>query len=332
VRAGIARFGQGQIAASPPATLVDVPLVNYIVRRLLIAIPLVLALVTVVFVLLRTLVPGDPAQILAGETASLERIQQIRVHQGLDKPLPVQFGIFLLHLAQGDLGRSIISNELVTERLWVALPVTLALTSTTFVYIMLLGLLIGVVTAYWQDTWVDNLLRVVSVFSASMPTFWLGLMLMLLFAVSLGWLPVISDLSPRGLIMPTLTLGTGGAAALGRLVRANMLDVLSSDYIRAARAKGAREVSVVLHHALRNTLIPVVTIAGFTIGDLLGGAVVTESIFGLSGLGTLAITSILTRDYAVIQADVLFICVVYLACNLIADVTYAFVDPRIRLQ
>ena len=307
-------------------------MVNFIVRRLLVSIPLVLALVGVVFLLMRTLVPGDPAQVLAGETASLERIQEIRIHQGLDKPLPVQFGIFLLHLAQGDLGRSSISNEPVIERLWVALPVTLALTSTTFVYIMVLGLLIGVVTAYWQDTWVDNLLRVLSVFSASMPTFWLGLMLILLFAVTLGWLPVISNVSPRGMILPTLTLGTGAAAGLGRLVRANMLDVLSSDYIRAARAKGAREATVVLHHALRNTLIPVVTIAGFTIGGLLGGAVITESIFGLGGLGTLAIIAIQTRDYAVIQGDVLFISVVYLMINLLADVTYAFVDPRIRLQ
>ena len=307
-------------------------MINYIARRLLVSIPLVLALVAIIFLLMRTLVPGDPAVILAGETASLARIQQIRINQGLDKPLPVQFGIFLFHLAQGDLGRSSISNEPVAQRLWVALPVTLALTSTTFVYIMVLGLFIGVVTAYWQDTWVDNLLRVLSVFSASMPTFWLGLMLMLLFAVTLGWLPVISDLSLRGLIMPTLTLGTGGAAGLGRLVRANMLDVLSSDYIRAARAKGASEVSVVLHHALRNTLIPVVTIAGFTMGGLLGGAVITESIFGLAGLGTLAIIAINTRDYAVIQGDVLFICIVYLAVNLIADVAYAFVDPRIRLQ
>jgi len=307
-------------------------MVNYILRRVLIAIPLVLALVTIVFVLLRTLVPGDPATILAGETATLARIEEIRIQQGLDKPLPVQFGIYLLHLVQGDLGRSSITYQPVTDRIRVALPVTLALTSTTFVYIMLLGLLIGVAAAYWQDTWLDNLLRVVSVFSGSMPTFWFGLMLMLLFAVALGWLPVISDLSLRGLVLPTLTLGTGAAAGLGRLVRANMLDVLSSDYIRAARAKGASEVSVVLNHALRNVLIPVVTIAGFTIGDLLGGAVVTESIFGMGGLGTLAINAIHTRDYSVIQGDVLFICVVYLTCNLLADVAYAFVDPRIRLQ
>jgi len=307
-------------------------MLNYIFRRVLISIPLVLALVAVVFLLLRTLVPGDPALVLGGETASVARLQEIRVQQGLDKPLVVQFGIFLVHLAQGNLGRSSITNQLVTDRLWVALPVTLALTGTTFVYIMLLGLFIGVVTAYWQDTWVDNLLRVLSVFSASMPTFWFGLMLMLLFSVTLGWLPVISDLSVRGLILPTLTLGTGSAAGLGRLVRANMLDVLSSDYIRAARAKGAREVSVVLRHALSNTLIPVVTIAGFTIGGLLGGAVITESIFGLAGLGTLAINAIGTRDYALIQGDVLFICVVYLTINLIADVSYWFVDPRIRLQ
>jgi len=307
-------------------------MLTYIVRRLLISIPLVLVLVFVVFILLRTLVPGDPALILGGETASVERLAQIRQEQGLDKPLLVQFGIFLGHVVQGNLGRSSITNEPVTERLWVALPVTLALTTSTFIYIMILGLTIGVVTAYWQDTWLDNVVRVLSVLSASMPTFWLGLMLMLLFAVTLGWFPVIGDLSPRGLFLPTITLGTGSAAGLGRLVRANMLDVLGSDYVRAARAKGVRESRVVLSHALRNTLIPVVTIAGFTIGGLLGGAVVTESIFGLGGLGTLAIIAIGTRDYAVIQGDVLFICVVYLMVNLIADVSYAFVDPRVRLQ
>src|SRR3954452_20900305 len=150
-------------------------MLTYIVRRVLVSIPLVLALIALVFLLLRTLVPGDPALVLGGETASVERLQQIRVQQGLDKPLPVQFGLFLVHLAEGNLGRSSITNQPVTERLWVALPVTLALTITTFFYIMILGLLIGVVTAYWQDTWVDNLLRVLSVFSASMPTFWFGL-------------------------------------------------------------------------------------------------------------------------------------------------------------
>jgi peptide/nickel transport system permease protein len=303
---------------------------DYIIRRLIQSVFLVLALVAVIFFMLRTVVPGDPALVLAGENAPPEVIQQIRIQQGLDKPLLEQFWVFVKNLAQGDLGRSSMTRQPVIDRLVAAMPITITLTLACFAYTMVLGIIIGIVTAYWHDTWLDNVVRIITVTGASAPTFWLGLMLILLFAVFLGVLPVFGELSVRGMILPVLTLGTGSASYLARLVRGAMLEVLNSDYIRTARAKGVREFGVVLKHALRNALIPILTVAGFQIGGLLGGAVITESIFGLAGMGTLAINAIHNRDYALIQGNTLFICLAYLFVNLIVDVMYAYVDPRIR--
>jgi peptide/nickel transport system permease protein len=195
---------------------------------------------------------------------------------------------------------------------------------------MLLGIFTGVVTAYWHDTWLDNLLRILTVTGASMPTFWLGIMLILIFAVYLGLLPVFGSMDVRGMILPVLTLGTGSATYLARLVRSAMLEVLNSDYVRTARAKGVPETWVVIKHAFRNALIPILTVAGFQIGGLLGGAVITESIFTLPGMGTLSIKAIQGRDYPVIQGTTLFIVIVYLFVNLLVDISYAYVDPRIR--
>jgi peptide/nickel transport system permease protein len=303
---------------------------SYVVRRLIVSFFLAFGLVAIVFFMLRTMVPGDPALVLAGEMASPETLAQIRHNQGLDQPVIVQFGYFVRNLAQGDLGRSTMTHQLVTERVMDALPATLMLTALCFAYTMILGIIIGVVTAYWQDTWLDNLVRVLAVAGASLPTFWLGLMLMLVFSVWLGLLPVQGGLTVRGMVLPMLTLGTGSAAYLARLVRSSMLEVLSSDYVRTARAKGLKEQWVVLKHGLRNAMIPILTVAGFQIGGLLGGAVITESIFGIPGMGTLAINAINNRDYPVIQGDVLFIVIIYLFVNLLVDISYAYADPRIR--
>jgi ABC-type dipeptide/oligopeptide/nickel transport system permease component len=193
-----------------------------------------------------------------------------------------------------------------------------------------IGISVGVITAYYHDTWLDNIMRIVTVAGASMPTFWLGLMMILIFAVWLGILPVQGDMTLKGLIMPSISLGVGTAAFLARLVRGSMLEVLNGDYVRTARAKGLREIWVVLKHALRNALIPIITVAGFEIGGLLGGAVITENIFGLSGMGALTITAINNRDYPVIQGTILFIALTYLLVNILVDVMYAYVDPRIR--
>lgn len=302
----------------------------YVIRRFFVSIFLAFGLVAIVFIMLRTMVPGDPALVLAGEMATPETLAQIRHNQGLDKPVIVQFGYFVANLAHGDLGRSTMTHQLVVDRVLAALPATGMLTALCFTYTMLLGIFIGVITAYWQDTWLDNVVRVLAVAGASLPTFWLGLMLMLVFSVWLGALPVQGGLTARGMILPTLTLGTGSAAYLARLVRGSMLEVLTSDYIRTARAKGMKETWVVLKHGLRNAMIPILTVAGFQIGGLLGGAVITESIFGIPGMGTLAIKAITNRDYPVIQGDVLFIVIIYLFVNLLVDISYAYVDPRIR--
>lgn len=292
---------------------------------------LALALVAIVFFMLRTIVPGDPVLLLAGERATPEMIEQIRANLGLDKPLHIQFLIFLQNLSKGDLGNSVMTRQPVLDRILMAYPVTIRLTIYCFLYTMALGLFIGVVTAYWHDTWLDNVMRIVTVTAASAPTFWLGLMLILVFAVWLGKLPVQGDSTTlRGSILPVLTLGTGSASSIARLVRGTMLEVLNSDFVRTARAKGLVEVKVVLKHALRNALIPIITVAGFQIGGLLGGAVVTENIFSLAGMGNLTLSSIFNRDYPVIQGTVLFIAFTYLFVNLFVDVMYAYVDPRIR--
>ena len=222
------------------------------------------------------------------------------------------------------------SRQQVLDMLKNAYPVTIRLTALSFVFTMIVGIFTGIVTAYWHDTWMDNIMRVVTVAGASIPTFWLGLMFILIFAVWLGLLPVQGNMTIRGLIMPAVSLGVGTAAFLARLVRGAMLEVLNSDYIRTARAKGLMEPGVVLKHALRNALIPIITVAGFEIGGLLGGAVITENIFGLSGMGSMTITAIYNRDYPVIQGTVLFISLTYLFVNIIVDVMYAYVDPRIR--
>jgi peptide/nickel transport system permease protein len=305
-------------------------MIEYVIRRLLISIVLAFALVAVIFFMLRTVVPGDPAEVMAGENAPPAVVEQIRHNMGLDQPLLVQFWFFIKNTFHGDLGNSTQTREPVTKRVFDAMPVTFRLTLYCFLYTMVLGIFTGVVTAYWHDTWLDNWLRILTVTGASMPTFWLGLMLILIFAVYLGLLPVFGSTDIKGMILPVLTLGTGSATYLARLVRSAMLEVLNSDFVRTARAKGVPETWVVIKHALRNALIPILTVAGFQIGGLLGGAVITETIFALPGMGTLSIKAIQGRDYPVIQGTTLFIVVVYLFVNLLVDISYAYVDPRIR--
>jgi len=306
-------------------------MLNFIIRRLFTTIVLAVVLVAVVFLMLRTIVPGDPIQTLAGDFASPETVEALRRNQGLDKPLHIQFFIFLKNALKGDLGISIFTGLPVTDRVVAAYPVTIRLTFYCFILSMTLGLFVGVITSYFHDTWIDNITRIISVTFASLPTFWLGLMLILLFAVWLNILPVQGDMmTSTGWILPAITLSLGSASTLARLVRSSMLEVLNSEYIRTARAKGVGETAVVLKHALRNALVPIITVAGFQIGGLLGGAVVTENIFGLPGMGTLMINAINNRDYPVIQGTILFTAFTYLGVTIIVDVMYAYVDPRIR--
>ena len=305
---------------------------KYIIRRTAIAIPLILAIATIVFVMLRVALPGDPAVILAGDRASPELIEQIRENLGLDRPVAEQYVIFLAHAAQGDLGRSVKFREPVLGVIAKAFPFTLTLTFLSVGVGSALGILIGIITAVKRGTWVDNISIVLVVFFYSIPTFWLGLMLILIFAVGLRWLPVQGTGTWQHFVMPTITLGIGQAALIARLTRSSMIEVLSAHYVQTARAKGLRERWVIYRHALKNTLIPVVTVIGLSIGGLLGGAVITESIFGLPGVGRLAIEAIHNRDYPMIQGTVLLVASSFVFVNLIVDVIYVYIDPRIRYE
>lgn len=305
---------------------------KYIVRRLLVAVPLVLAIVTVVFVMLRVAIPGDPVYAIVGDTASQELIDQTRKNLGLDRSIFEQYLIFLANMVRGDLGRSIKQHQPVTQEILQAFPYTAALTFQSVAVGTLVGLLVGVVSAVKRGTWLDHISMVGVVIFNAIPTFWLSLILILIFAVRLRWLPVEGSGTWRHFVLPVLTLSAGEAALIARLTRSNLLEVLGSDYIRTARSKGLAERTVILRHALQNTLIPIITVVGLSVGGLLGGAVITETVFGLPGVGSLTIQAVGFRDYPVIQGTVLLVAAVFVIVNLIVDIIYAYVDPRIHYE
>lgn len=303
---------------------------QYILRRVMVAVPLILAVVTIVFVMLRVAVPGDPASVLAGDRATPELIETIRKNLGLDRPIFEQYLIFLGNTLQGDLGRSVKFREPVLGVIAKAFPFTLLLTIQSVTVGTLLGLVVGVITALKRGTWIDNAVMVVIVFFYAIPTFWMGLMLILIFSVGLRILPVQGSGTWQHFVLPVITLSIGQAALIGRLTRSNMIEALSADYIRTARSKGLGERKVIMLHALKNTLIPIITVVGLSVGGLLGGAVITESIFGLPGVGSVAIDAIGNRDYPMIQGTVMLVAVSFVFVNLIVDIIYAFIDPRIH--
>jgi ABC-type dipeptide/oligopeptide/nickel transport system permease component len=305
---------------------------QYILRRIAIAVPLILAIATIVFVMLRVALPGDPAKLLAGDRATPELIEQIRQNLGLDRPVLEQYLIFLTNAAQGDLGRSVKFREPVLGVILKAFPFTIALTFLSVTLGTVVGLFIGVLTAIRRGSWIDHVSIVLVVFFYSIPTFWLGLMLILIFAVGLRWLPVQGTGTWQHFVMPVVTLGIGQAALIARLSRSSMIEILGMPYVQTARAKGLRERWVILRHALKNTLIPTITVIGLSVGGLLGGAVITENIFGLPGVGRLAIEAIHNRDYPMIQGTVLLVASSFVFVNLIVDIIYVYVDPRIRYQ
>lgn len=302
---------------------------KYILRRVTIAIPLILAIMTIVFVMLR-LIPGDPALLLAGDRASPELIENIRASLGLNRPIWEQYLIFLRNAATGDMGISIIHRDSVTSLIFKAFPFTVAVTFYSVTIGTSIGLLVGIITAIKRGTWVDNLMMVLVVFFYSIPTFWLGIMLILIFAVGLRILPVQGADTWRHFVLPVATLSVGQAALIARLTRSSMIEILNADFIRTARSKGLTSRKIILVHALKNSLIPIITVVGLSVGGLLGGAVITESIFGLPGVGRLAIEAIGNRDYPMIQATVLLVAVTFVFVNLVVDLIYAFVDPRIH--
>jgi peptide/nickel transport system permease protein len=304
---------------------------RYLLRRVLLTIPVLLGVATLVFSLIH-LIPGDPAQAMLGEGAAPEDVRQLRARLGLDQPLLVQYGSFLTGLVRGDLGVSLRNDQPVLQQILERIPATAELAFASMAVAVLIALPLGIIAAVWKGTVVDYGAMTLSLVGISVPNFWLGPLLAIVFAVELGWLPVGGRGTPAHLVLPAATLGAALAAILARMTRASLLEELRELYVLAARAKGVSRSRAVLHHAFRNSLIPIVTILGLQFGVVLTGAVITETIFAWPGIGRLLIQSISFRDYPTVQGCVLLIAVTYVGVNLITDLTYGFLDPRIRVD
>ena len=312
---------------------------RYVVRRLLLLIP-VLAGVSVIIFMVLHLSPGDPAEIMLGSQATQEDLARLRRELGLSEPLPVQYARWLGHVLRGDLGRSIWTRRPVLTEVLDRFKATLVLTGSGLVLSTVAGIALGIASAVRPNSLLDRLSAVASLFGASMPVFWLGIVLMVVFSLQLGWLPASGMFAPYGggdlrdllshLVLPAVTLAAASVTIIARLTRATMLEVLGQDYIRTARSKGLVEWRVVLRHGLKNAMIPIVTVIGVQVGYLLGGAVLTETVFAWPGVGTLMVQGILARDFPLVQGCVLVIALSFVLINLAVDLLYAWLDPRIR--
>jgi peptide/nickel transport system permease protein len=305
-------------------------MIAYCIRRTLVAIPMLWGAVTLVFVSVR-LIPGDPiTAMLFKRPATTQDIARLRAFYGLNKPLPEQYWDFLTKLVHLDFGRSIQSDQPVWGQIMARLPYTVELAVAGMVLATVIGLITGVVSARWNRTKRGTALTALAVLGISIPDFWLGTMLALVFGVKLGWLPVATAGGWKTLVLPATTLAIGIAAVQTRLIRTSLVDVLHMDYIRTARAKGLRERAVVHRHALRNAMIPVITILGLTVANLLGGVVIIENVFGWPGIGTYAVDAVGSRDFPAIQATTFLFALIIIVANLLVDLSYGFLDPRIR--
>lgn len=315
-------------------------MLNHVVKSLLSTIPTFLLASVLVFSLMH-LMPGDPAGVMLGDTATPEQVQALRSAMGFDKPIYVQFYRWFAGMLQGDFGNSVFFHKPVLQVIWDRAEVSLFIAFWSMALILVTGIPIGVISAVWYNSLTDQTCSGASMLAASMPTFWLGLNLMLIFSVVLGWLPSSGFPSVfesgnlgnlRYLVLPCVTLAAPNSALIIRLTRASMLDVLKEGYVTTARAKGLSEVVVTMKHVFRNSLISVVSVVGFTFVGLASGTVITETVFSLPGIGRLVVESVLRRDYPVIQGIILLIAVAYMLVNLAIDFCYTFLDPRIRIS
>ncbi len=304
---------------------------RYLVRRLVLTIPVLFGVATLVFSLIH-LVPGDPAQAMLGDGASPADIAQLRTRLGLDRPLLAQYGTYLSGLVRGDLGMSFRTDRPVTRQILERVPATAELATAAMLIAIVIAIPLGVIAAVRRGSWVDQGAMTVALVGISVPGFWLGPLLALLFAVELGWLPVSGRGTPAHLVLPAFTLGSALAAIVARMTRASVLEELREQYVVAARARGVSRRRAVVAHALRNSLIPVVTILGLQLGAVLTGSIITETIFAWPGVGRLLIQSITFRDYPMVQGCILFIAVTYVTMNLLTDLVYGWLDPRIRYE
>jgi ABC-type dipeptide/oligopeptide/nickel transport system permease component len=304
---------------------------RFLLRRLLLTLPVLFGVVTLVFSLIH-LVPGDPVQIMLGEGAQAADVEQLRHNLGLDKPVLVQYFGYLKDLMRGDLGISFRFGEPVSRIIASRYPATVQLAVLALLMGVSIALPAGVLAAMWSGSRLDRVITSTTLLGISVPNFVSGPLAILLFSIFLGWLPVSGRLSPAHYILPSLTLGASLSAILTRMVRAGMIEELHEEYVKTARAKGLSEARVVLHHALRNSLIPVVTVVGLQFGTLLAGAIITETIFAWPGIGRLTVQAINSRDYPLVQGCILAIALTYVTVNLLTDLAYGFLDPRIRYQ
>lgn len=304
-------------------------MLRFFARRVGLTIPVLLGVATLVFSLIH-LIPGDPAQAMLGESASPQDVAELRSRLGLDRPLLDQYVSFLAGAVRGDLGRSLRTNEDVAGAVLARLPATAELALAAMLIAVGFAVPLGIAAAVWRGTAIDYIATTISLLGVSIPNFWLGPLLAIVFSIQLGWLPVSGRGTWANLVLPAVSLGASLAAILARMTRATLLEELREPYVAAARARGASRARAVLRHAFRNSLIPVVTIVALQFGAVLTGTVITETIFAWPGIGRLLIQSIGFRDYPLVQGCILFIATTYVAVNLVADLLYGFVDPRIR--
>jgi ABC-type dipeptide/oligopeptide/nickel transport system permease component len=313
----------------------------YVARRVVLALPVLFGVSVLVFGVLH-LAPGDPAAIMLGAQATREDVERLRRDLGLDQPLTVQYLRWLTHVLRGDLGRSIPLGREVLPEVLLRFKATLILTAGALVVAVAIGVPAGILSATRQYTWIDKLAMGVAVTGVSLPVFWTGIMLIIVFALTLQWFPSAGMTSPYGsvgpgdvlwhLVLPAVTLGTASAAALARMTRSSILEIIRQDYVRAARAKGLGEPAVVLRHVLKNAVNPIITVLGLQVGFLLGGAILTETVFSWPGLGSMMVRAIQARDYPLVQGGVLLIATTFVLVNLLVDLLYALFDPRIRYE
>lgn len=306
-------------------------MIAYVIRRLLASLPTLLGVVTVVFFLVRVL-PGDPARVIAGPQASPADVERLRESLGLSESIPSQYKSYLIDLAHGDLGVSASTGEPVLSMLMTAFPYTLKLAVVSLTLALVFGLAAGIIAAARSGTWIDVGVSATALFGLSMPVYWLGLILIIIFAVELQVLPAAGATEPFSIVLPSITLAATLVAPIARMTRSSMLEELGQDYFRTARAKGASWNRAILRHALRNAFLPVLTTIGLLLGVLLGGAVLTETVFGWPGLGQLMINAIASRDYPVLQGAVLLFAIGIVFVNLLVDLLYGFIDPRVRYR
>jgi peptide/nickel transport system permease protein len=303
----------------------------FVARRLLALIPILLGVSLITFLSIH-LTPGDPVNQILANNANREAAERLREHLGLNDPLPVQYTRWLGNALRGDFGRSLLTNAPVTSEIRDRFPSTLQLAAAGLLVSVVLGVPLGLLAAVSKRAWVDSSIMIVALTGLSMPSFWLGLLVSLLFGVKLHWFPIVGGEGLKSLVLPAFTLGIVNAAIIARLTRSSMLETLSQEYVQTARAKGLSERVVVLRHAFRNSLIPVLTVLGIQFGNLLAGTVIVEAVFARAGIGTLAIRAIQARDFPLIQGIVLFFATLYILTSLVVDVLYGVLDPRIRLS